>query len=207
SPTVLNAVFNAAQFWDGRAKDLQEQAKGPVQASVEMNSTPERVVATLKSIPEYVAEFEKAFPNDKDPVSFDNMAYALEAFEVSLVTPNSPFDRFLAGDDAALAGFPGDQGLWVGAARVRGVLEAKGADIYGGPGTVRQIYSLRAEVRRGASGGPMLDPAGHVVGMVFATSLDDPQTGYAMTYAELAPVVKGASVGDAQVSTGACRTG
>jgi len=102
SPTVLNAVFNAAQFWDGRAKDLQEQAKGPVQASVEMNSTPERVVATLKSIPEYVAEFEKAFPNDKDPVSFDNMAYALEAFEVSLVTPNSPFDRFLGGDDAAL---------------------------------------------------------------------------------------------------------
>lgn len=102
SPTVLNAVFNAAQFWDGRAKDLQEQAKGPVQASVEMNSTPERVVATLKSIPEYVAEFEKAFPNDNDPVSFDNMAYALEAFEVSLVTPNSPFDRFLAGDDAAL---------------------------------------------------------------------------------------------------------
>ena len=53
----------------------------------------------------------------------------------------------------------------------------------------------------------MLDPAGHVVGMVFATSLDDPQTGDAMTYAELAPVVQGASVGDSQVSTGACRTG
>ncbi|MBC8651547.1 cytochrome-c peroxidase [Pseudomonas sp. MTM4] len=102
SPTVLNAVFNAAQFWDGRAKDLQEQAKGPVQASVEMNSTPERVEATLKSIPEYVAEFTKAFPKDKDPVSFDNMAYALEAFEVSLTTPNSPFDRFLKGDDEAL---------------------------------------------------------------------------------------------------------
>jgi len=102
SPTVLNAVFNAAQFWDGRAKDLQEQAKGPVQASVEMNNTPDRVEATLKSIPEYVAEFKKAFPNDKDPVSFDNMAYALEAFEVSLTTPNSPFDRFLKGDDKAL---------------------------------------------------------------------------------------------------------
>src|SRR5690554_269136 len=80
SPTVLNSVFNATQFWDGRAKDLQEQAKGPVQASVEMNSTPERVVATLKSIPEYAAEFKKAFPKDKEPVSFDNMAYALEAF-------------------------------------------------------------------------------------------------------------------------------
>lgn len=102
SPTVLNAVFNAAQFWDGRAKDLQEQAKGPVQASVEMNNTPDRVEATLKSIPEYVAEFKKAFPNDKNPVSFDNMAYALEAFEVSLTTPNSPFDRFLKGDDKAL---------------------------------------------------------------------------------------------------------
>lgn len=102
SPTVLNAVFNAAQFWDGRAKDLQEQAKGPVQASVEMNSTPERVEATLKSIPEYVAEFKKAFPKDKNPVSFDNMAYALEAFEVSLTTPNAPFDRFLKGDDKAL---------------------------------------------------------------------------------------------------------
>lgn len=102
SPTVLNAVFNAAQFWDGRAKDLQEQAKGPVQASVEMNSTPERVEATLRSIPEYVSEFKKAFPKDKEPVSFDNMAYALEAFEVSLTTPNSPFDLFLKGDDKAL---------------------------------------------------------------------------------------------------------
>ena len=102
SPTVLNAVFNSAQFWDGRAKDLQEQAKGPVQASVEMNNTPDRVEATLKSIPEYVTEFKKAFPNDKNPVSFDNMAYALEAFEVSLTTPNSPFDRYLSGDDKAL---------------------------------------------------------------------------------------------------------
>ena len=102
SPTVLNAVFNAAQFWDGRAEDLQAQAKGPVQAGVEMNNTPERVEATLNSIPQYVEEFRKAFPNDKNPVSFDNMAYALEAFEVSLTTPNSPFDRYLTGDDKAL---------------------------------------------------------------------------------------------------------
>lgn len=102
SPTVLNAVFNAAQFWDGRAEDLQAQAKGPVQAGVEMNNTPERVVATLKSIPEYASEFKKAFPGEQDPVSFDNMAYALEAFEVSLTTPDSPFDRYLKGDDKAL---------------------------------------------------------------------------------------------------------
>ncbi|MBA1271833.1 cytochrome-c peroxidase [Stutzerimonas azotifigens] len=103
SPTVLNSVFNAAQFWDGRAEDLQAQAKGPVQASVEMNNTPERVEQTLKSIPAYVSEFKKAFPKDSDPVSFDNMALAIEAFEVGLTTPNAPFDRYLTGDDKALS--------------------------------------------------------------------------------------------------------
>jgi cytochrome c peroxidase len=61
APTVLNSVFNIAQFWDGRAKDLAEQAKGPVQASVEMSNSPQQVIATLKSMPEYVALFEKAF--------------------------------------------------------------------------------------------------------------------------------------------------
>ena len=100
SPTVLNAVFNAAQFWDGRAADLAEQAKGPVQASVEMNATPDHVVNTLKSMPDYVDFFAKAFPNEADPVSFDNMAAALEAFESTLVTPNSRFDQFLAGKDS-----------------------------------------------------------------------------------------------------------
>src|SRR5690606_17438669 len=100
SPTVLNAVFNAAQFWDGRAADLAEQAKGPVQASVEMNATPHHVEDTLKSIPAYVDFFTKAFPGEKDPVTFDNMAKAIEAFESTLVTPNSRFDQFLAGKDS-----------------------------------------------------------------------------------------------------------
>lgn len=103
APTVFNAVFNSAQFWDGRAEDLKEQAKGPVQATVEMNSTPERVVATLKSIPEYVQLFEKAFPDSSDPLSFDNMAAAIEAFEMTLVTPNAPFDKFLEGDLTAMS--------------------------------------------------------------------------------------------------------
>jgi len=97
---VLNAVFNAAQFWDGRAADLAEQAKGPVQASVEMNATPDHVEKTLKSIPEYVELFAKAFPSEKEPVTFDNMAKAIEAFESTLVTPNSRFDQFLAGKDS-----------------------------------------------------------------------------------------------------------
>lgn len=102
APTVLNAVLNIAQFWDGRAKDLHEQAMGPVQAAVEMNSTPERAVATLKSIPEYRDRFAAAFPGQEDPVTFENMAWAIEAFEATLLTPNSRFDRYLKGDDRAI---------------------------------------------------------------------------------------------------------
>lgn len=101
SPTVLNAVLNEAQFWDGRAEDLKAQAKGPVQAGVEMANTPDQVVATLNSMPQYVAWFKAAFPDEADPVTFDNMAKAIEAFEATLITP-SPFDAYLNGDDEAL---------------------------------------------------------------------------------------------------------
>ncbi|AZG76787.1 cytochrome-c peroxidase [Methylocystis rosea] len=102
APTVLNAVFNVAQFWDGRAVDLKAQAKGPVQADVEMNNTPAQVEKMLNSMPAYVAEFKAAFPADPKPVSFDNMAKAIEAFEATLTTPNAPFDKFLKGDVNAL---------------------------------------------------------------------------------------------------------
>jgi len=102
APTVFNAVFNIAQFWDGRADDLKAQAKGPVQASVEMNNKPEQVIATLKSIPGYMSLFKKAFPGDTDPVTFDNMAKSIEIFEATLLTPDSPFDRYLKGDRKAL---------------------------------------------------------------------------------------------------------
>lgn len=103
APTVLNAVFNIAQFWDGRAADLAEQAQGPVQAGVEMNNTPERAVSTLLSMPEYVERFESAFPGVADPVSFENMAKAIEVFEATLLTPGAPFDEFLYGDGEALS--------------------------------------------------------------------------------------------------------
>ncbi|MEN3930715.1 cytochrome-c peroxidase [Microvirga sp. W0021] len=102
APTVLNAVFNTAQFWDGRAADLKEQAKGPIQAGVEMASTPERVIATLKSMPRYVEDFKVAFPGEEDPVTFDNVAKAIEAFEATLVTPAARFDQFLEGNDKIL---------------------------------------------------------------------------------------------------------
>lgn len=102
APTVLNSVLNEAQFWDGRAPDLKEQAKGPIQAGVEMANTPENVVRTLKSMVPYVADFGAAFPDQADPVSFDNMARALEAFQATLITP-APFDAYLNGDDFALS--------------------------------------------------------------------------------------------------------
>lgn len=101
SPTALNAVFNDAQFWDGRAEDLKAQAKGPIQAGVEMANTPLQVVETLKSMPKYVEWFEAAFPGEADPVTFDNMAKAIEAFEATLITP-APFDAYLNGDEAAM---------------------------------------------------------------------------------------------------------
>jgi cytochrome c peroxidase len=102
SPTVLNAVLNAAQFWDGRAEDLKAQAKGPIQAGVEMANTPAQVEKTLVSMPGYVTWFKAAFPGEDRPVSFDNMAKAIEAFEATLITP-APFDAYLNGDDSALS--------------------------------------------------------------------------------------------------------
>ena len=98
APTVLNAVFNVAQFWDGRAEDLKAQAKGPIQASIEMNATPALVEKTLASMPAYVERFKKAFPEDASPVTFDNITKAIEAFEATLITPASRFDQFLEGN-------------------------------------------------------------------------------------------------------------
>ena len=98
APTVLNAGFHRVQFWDGRAADLVEQAKGPVMNPVEMAMPDENeVVSRLKNSPEYPSLFKRAFPNQQDPVTFDNMAIAIAAFERTLVTP-SRFDRYLKGD-------------------------------------------------------------------------------------------------------------
>ncbi|WP_426413946.1 cytochrome-c peroxidase [Bradyrhizobium ganzhouense] len=102
APTVYNAVFNVAQFWDGRAADLKAQAKGPVQASVEMNASPDHVISTLNSMSDYVVMFKKAFPNEESPVTFDNFGRAIEAFEATLITPAAPLDRYLEGDSNAL---------------------------------------------------------------------------------------------------------
>lgn len=102
SPTVYNAAVHFVQFWDGRAPDVEQQAKGPVLNPVEMGMPSEKhVIAVLKSMPEYVDAFKKAFPSDKDPVTYDNMGRAIGAFERGLITP-ARWDKFLEGDQAAL---------------------------------------------------------------------------------------------------------
>ncbi|GBD03362.1 Cytochrome c551 peroxidase [bacterium HR19] len=102
APSVFNSALHIAQFWDGRAKDLEEQAKGPILNPKEMASPSEDfVVERIKSIPEYVELFKKAFPEDKDPINYNNIAKAIAAFERTLLTP-SRFDKFLQGDLNAL---------------------------------------------------------------------------------------------------------
>ncbi|MDD5298349.1 MAG: cytochrome-c peroxidase [Rhodocyclaceae bacterium] len=100
APTVLNSSLNLAQFWDGRAKDLQAQAGGPIANPGEMASNHTLAVEILQSIPGYVAEFKKVFGNDK--VTIEEVTKAIAAFEETLVTPNSRFDRWLKGDKKAL---------------------------------------------------------------------------------------------------------
>ncbi len=105
SPTVYHAAGHIAQFWDGRAADVEEQAKGPVLNPVEMAMASEKeVTEALRGIPGYAAPFRAAFPGEAQPVTFDNMAKAIGAFERKLVTP-ARWDRFLAGDHAAITEF------------------------------------------------------------------------------------------------------
>lgn len=103
APTTLNAGFHIAQFWDGRAADLAAQAKGPVLNPVEMAMPSAKAVEEkLAKIGEYGPLFKQAFPDAKKPVTFDNMALAIAAFESTLITRDR-FDDFLKGDAGALS--------------------------------------------------------------------------------------------------------
>jgi cytochrome c peroxidase len=100
--SVYNTGGHIALFWDGRAETLEEQAKGPILNPVEMAMpNAASVVAALKSIPGYVTMFQEAFPGAHDPLTFDNVAKAIAAFERQLVTPGR-FDSYLKGDEKAL---------------------------------------------------------------------------------------------------------
>ncbi|MFZ3087224.1 MAG: cytochrome-c peroxidase [Methylotenera sp.] len=101
SPTVLNSSLNIAQFWDGRAANLEAQAGGPIANPGEMASSHQLAVSVLQSIPGYVNEFKKVFNTDK--INIAQITKAIAAFEETLVTPNSRFDKFLKGDKKALS--------------------------------------------------------------------------------------------------------
>lgn len=101
-PTVLNAVFNTAQFWDGRAASLREQVGGPMVNPVEMGASAEHVVEQLKGIPGYATRFREAFPGGDDPITFENVRNLIALFEATLITPDAPFDRWLRGDADAM---------------------------------------------------------------------------------------------------------
>jgi cytochrome c peroxidase len=100
SPTVLNATLNLAQFWDGRAKNLKEQAGGPIANPGEMAFTHELAIDVLASIPAYRNEFRQVFKKDK--IDIDQVTQAIATFEETLVTPNARFDKWLQGDRKAL---------------------------------------------------------------------------------------------------------
>jgi cytochrome c peroxidase len=102
APTVWNAAFNKVQFWDGRAASLEAQAAGPVTNPIEMGMKSwDDVVARLQSIEGYKQAFEQAF--GKDSISKDNATKAIAAYERTLITPNSPYDRYVGGDKSALS--------------------------------------------------------------------------------------------------------
>lgn len=99
-PTVYNAVYNFRQFWDGRAKNLKEQALKPITNPVEMGNSIPVVLRDLKKSKEYPQLFGEIY---KDGITEDNLAEVLAEFEKTLITPNSPFDRYLKGDTKSLS--------------------------------------------------------------------------------------------------------
>ncbi len=101
SPTVLNSKFNIAQFWDGRAATLQEQAGGPIANPGEMAFTHQLALSTLETIPGYVKMFEKVYGDEV--ITIDEVTDAIAVFEETLVTPGAPFDRSLMGDENAIS--------------------------------------------------------------------------------------------------------
>ncbi len=103
APSVWNAAHLSVQFWDGRAPTLEEQAKGPVTNPIEMGMPDwDAVIKMLANIPGYADLFKAAFEGDKNPMTADNAVKAIAAYERTLVTPNSPYDRYVKGDKKAL---------------------------------------------------------------------------------------------------------
>jgi len=100
TPTILNVAWAEALFWDGRASSLEEQALGPIASPDEMNQPLEALVAKLAAVPGYPAQFEAAYPGEG--ITLPTIAKAIASFERTVVSGTAPFDRWLAGDEAAI---------------------------------------------------------------------------------------------------------
>jgi cytochrome c peroxidase len=139
APTVYNAARHVAQFWDGRAVDVEEQAKGPILNPVEMAlPNAAAVVSMLKSIPGYMPLFQAAFPGVKDPITYDNVGIAIGAFERKLVTQDR-FDDYLSGDKDVLS--PDEvRGLYV-------FLNSGCPACHTGPGVGGELYRKMGDVK------------------------------------------------------------
>lgn len=115
SPPVSNAAYSPLQFWDGRAATLEDQAVGPIANPIEMGNTHDVMIRTVEDIPGYVEEFKKVFGTSV--ITINMVADAIAAYERTVVTTDSPFDRYVRGDDQALTN-----------------LEKKGLEIFNGKG-------------------------------------------------------------------------
>lgn len=115
SPPVSNSAFNPLQFWDGRAPSLEEQAKGPIENPIEMGNTHEAMIQSVGNVAGYKDEFKQVFGTE--PITVDQVAQAIAAFERTVVTTDSPFDRFVRGEQSALT-----------------PMEKKGLEIFNGKG-------------------------------------------------------------------------
>jgi cytochrome c peroxidase len=101
SPTIINSGYFEVQMWDGRKKSLEDQAKGPIAASVEMNQDYDELIRELKALPGYVSSFNKVF--GKNALTIDNIAKAIATFERSVISKNAPYDKYWAGDKSAMS--------------------------------------------------------------------------------------------------------
>ena len=103
SPTIWNSAYSHRQFWDGRASDLEDQAQNPIQHKDEMAQNPEELIGELRALPEYVQRFDHAFEGGNGSgLTFQNLTYAIAAFERTIISQNSRFDRYARDDQTAL---------------------------------------------------------------------------------------------------------
>jgi cytochrome c peroxidase len=100
TPTIVNSAFNVVQMWDGRFHTLEEQASGPMQAPGEMNGSLDNILKRISSIPGYVSQFEKAYPGEG--ITKDTLVKAIASFERTVVSKDSPFDAWIAGNRTAI---------------------------------------------------------------------------------------------------------